>query len=60
MYQELSHRSFGADEGENNQIQVTLGDIHNEEVEREKSGLKTELELESIQLDKETSQKNIT
>lgn len=49
-YQKLSHRSFGTDKGENNQTQVTLGDIHNEEAEREKSGLK--MELESIQLDK--------
>lgn len=47
---ELSHRSLGTDKGENNQIQVTLGDIHNEEAEREKSGLK--MESESIQLDK--------
>lgn len=46
----MSHRSFGTDKGENNQIQVTLGDIHNEEAEREKSGLR--MELESIQLDK--------
>ena len=60
MYQELSHKSFGADEGENNQIKVALGDIRSEEAEREKSGLKTELELESIRLDKEASQKNIT
>lgn len=49
-YQKLRHRSFGTDKGENNQIQVILGDIHNEEAEREKSGLK--MELESIQLDK--------
>ena len=57
---ELSHMILGTDKGENNQIQVTLGDIHNEEAtlgdihneeaEREKSGLK--MESESIQLDK--------
>ena len=38
-YQKLSHRSFGTDKGENNQTQVTLGDIHNEEAEREKKKL---------------------
>ena len=59
MYQELSHRSLGTDKGGKKIAKYKqLWGIFTMRKQKERRGIKKE--LESVQLDKEASQKNIT